>query len=127
MSIYGVGVDLVDNKRIERLLYRYGERFPARILGPNEQVEYLGLRSKTGFLAKRFAAKEAFSKALGTGFQNGIRLTDIDVVHDDLGRPGFQLFGRTKAYAEACGIAGFHLSLADEREYSIAYVILVTN
>lgn len=120
--IYGIGVDLVQISRIQRCLDHHGERFAKRVLSESEYLEFASSANQPRFLAKRFAAKEAFSKALGTGIAQGLSLRDISVDHDAAGRPFLQcrnhrLLGRFR-------ISASHLSLSDEADYAIAYVTL---
>ena len=85
--IVGVGTDIVAKARMSAIEARYGERLAQRILSDAEIAEYREVGDKAAFLAKHFAAKEAASKALGTGFGSGVRKQDISVGHDQLGRP----------------------------------------
>jgi holo-[acyl-carrier protein] synthase len=124
--IYGIGTDIVKVARMRDNLERFGERFARRILTDLELEEFLADKRPAQFLAKRFAAKEAVVKALGTGFRDGIKLSDIRVTHDDAGKPGLSCSGRTEALMRKLGVAESHLSLADEYEYSVAFVILLT-
>lgn len=113
--IYGIGVDLVDIKRIERVIRRFGERFEKRILAPDER------RPKTPEdLAKHFSAKEAFVKALGTGFV-GVGFKDIKVMKDRRGKPYIALSERIE---KRFGRLNVHLSLSDESDYVIAMVVI---
>lgn len=123
--IYGIGTDIVEIARIRAGWERHGERFLRRLLAPSEYADFAAARQPACFLAKRFAAKEAMVKALGTGFRDGIRLTDIGVVHDAAGRPGLACTGRTFGVMQGLGIGISHLSLADERDYAVAFVILL--
>lgn len=125
MTVLGVGVDIVSIERIAGLHMRYGARFAARILAPAERAQLPTGAAAAAFLAKRFAAKEAMAKALGTGFREGLRLADIEVTHNDKGRPGLRLHGAAAALAAALGVRQMHLSLADERRYAIAHVLLL--
>lgn len=125
MHIVGIGVDIVDVRRMERLLTRHGDRFPRRILGSQEHEEFARAANPPAFLAKRFAAKEAVSKAMGTGFRDGMFLADIAVDHDELGRPLVALGGVAAIRARERGITEWHLSLADEHHMAIAYVTAV--
>ena len=122
--IHGVGVDIVHVPRMKRNLDRYGERFARRILTENECLEFRAAGSTAHFLAKRFAAKEAFAKALGTGFRDGLSLRQVGVRNDTLGRPGFVVSGRAGELMRQFGIAAAHLSLADENDYALASVTL---
>jgi len=112
--IKGVGVDLVTISRIESVHVKHGERFARRILGSAELDEYRLTKFPGRFLAKRFAAKEAAAKALGTGERDGILFKDFCVEHDELGKPLLQIHGKAAVRAESLGISTFHLSLSDE-------------
>lgn len=122
--IYGIGVDLVDNRRMERVLRRWGERFVLRVFTENETDAASDKAGRPGKLALRFAAKEAFSKALGLGMKRGVRWRDIEVFNDPNGRPGLNFYGKTLKICRDRGITGVHLSLSDESAYSIATVVL---
>ncbi|MGH8583173.1 MAG: holo-ACP synthase [Gammaproteobacteria bacterium] len=123
--IFGIGVDLVHIPRVERGLERYGERYSRRILSAREYGD-LGLQTTrpARFVASRFAAKEAFAKALGTGFRDGLWLRDISVTHDKLGKPWIETQGRASALLRERGIGATHLSLSDEFDYALAFVTL---
>jgi len=126
--IYGIGVDLVRVDRIEKAVRRYGERFLGRIFTPQE-VAYCEGRHRQGVfqLAQRFAAKEAFSKALGVGLrQGGIRWREVEVVVNRLGKPGLAVSGRAAELCREAGIVNMQLSLADEDNHAMAVVILET-
>ncbi|GAB2903461.1 holo-ACP synthase [Uliginosibacterium flavum] len=121
--IYGIGTDIVTVARMRDSLARHGERFAQRLLHPLELEAYAKAREPERFLAKRFAAKEAFSKALGTGLRPPATLSAIGVSHDELGKPLY-VFG--EALAEHLAGLGLraHLSISDEREHVIAFAIL---
>jgi len=125
MHIVGIGVDIVAIARMEGLLARHGERFAQRILGETEFAEFGKTPHPAAFLAKRFAAKEAVSKAMGTGFRDGMRLAEVGVAHDALGRPLVALSGRAAEVAVEQGIDAWFISLADEKDLAIAYVTAV--
>lgn len=122
--IFGIGTDIVRISRMAENLDRYGERFAARILTEAEMAVFTGSAQQAQFLAKRFAAKEAAAKALGTGFRDGLSLRDISVSNDILGKPELMFSQRAQQNLEKQGVGSAHLSLSDEREYAIAYVIL---
>lgn len=123
MKVIGVGIDIVNIGRIARLMERYGPRFESHILHHREREQLEG-RDRVAFMAKRFAAKEALGKALGTGLAHGVRFGEIEVTHNERGRPGLELHGGTLAVALKLGVSETHLSLSDEREYAVAYVLL---
>jgi holo-[acyl-carrier protein] synthase len=123
--IYGIGVDLVKVARIERVLERYGDRFLERVFRAREIAYCRGKAWAASALAMRFAAKEAFSKALGVGLRkDGIRWREVEVVPNRLGKPEIFVSGRAAALCETVGIANMHLSLTDEDNRALAVVIL---
>lgn len=122
--IYGVGVDLVEPQRVARLLDRYGERFARRVLAPGEWPQYSKSPKPALFLANHFAAKEAFSKALGTGFRGFVTLQRISVVQDRLGKPSFAFHRELEALLRERGVRRHHLSLSDEASMACAFVVL---
>jgi len=124
--IYGIGTDIVKVARMQRNLDRWGERFAERILTLTEMNDFNITSKKANFLAKRFAAKEAASKAMGLGFQDWLELKHIAVTHEKNGKPLLKFFGYAKAYLSANKIAVSHLSLSDEKEYAIAFVTMET-
>lgn len=122
-SIRGLGIDLVEIERIRGALGRHGERFAERILAESELAEYRACADRVRFLARRFAAKEAVVKALGTGFRDGIGLRDIAVVHDPAGRPALACSGGAAAELARQGRPVLHITLTDERHYALACVV----
>lgn len=122
--IFGIGVDIVEIGRIEGSLARFGDAFAERILSEPEWLEYGQSQVKARFLAKRFAAKEAFGKALGSGIRPPALLQNIGVAHDDLGKPVFDLAPALQAHIAARGIRACHLSLSDEKALALAFVVL---
>lgn len=121
--IAGIGTDLVEIGRLCRLLDRHGERAVARLLAPQEMADYQNARDPGRFLAKRFAAKEAFAKALGTGVRDPVLLPAIAVTHDALGRPGLAFSPAVAEILAARGLTA-HLSLSDEVSHALAFVVL---
>ncbi len=124
--ICGIGVDLVRVDRLARALTRYGERFLRRVFTDRE-IAYCQGRAKQGVyqFAQRFAAKEAFSKALGVGLrQGGIRWREVEVLPDPRGKPEIQVTGRAAELCEELGVKGIHLSLTDEDNLAVAMVVL---
>jgi len=122
--IYGVGQDLVEIPRIERALARFGERFALRILCAPELARYRRHRQPAAFLAKRFAAKEAFTKALGTGIHAPANWHGVWVENLRSGKPELHFTPALKDLLEQRGIRRAHLSLTDERALAAATVIL---
>ena len=122
--IYGIGVDVLEPGRVSRLLESYGERFARRVLTPDEWPSYERSRRPVLFLANRFAAKEAFSKAMGTGFRYPVTLGQISVLQNRRGKP--ELFYRPdlQRLVESEGIAGSHVTISDEQSVVCAVVVL---
>lgn len=124
--IHGIGTDLVAVARIADLHGRFGERFARRLLTEAELREYAHATSPARFLAKRFAAKEALAKALGTGLRAPVTLGNIGVGHDSLGRPTFTVAAPLADWLRARGIDRLHLSLSDEHDHALAFAIAET-
>ena len=122
--IYGIGTDIVRVARMQENLDKHGEQFVKRILTDNELRDYHNSVHPAHFLAKRFAAKEATAKAMGTGFSQGLSLRHIGVAHDELGKPMLEFTDTANEFIERNGIKKTHVSLADEKEYAVAFVTL---
>jgi holo-[acyl-carrier protein] synthase len=122
--IYGVGTDLIALNRVERVLDRYGERFARRILCEPELKRFRAHRQPVAYLAKRFAAKEAFTKALGTGIHAPANWHGVWVVNLKSGKPQLEFSDELKKLLEKKQISRRHLSLTDEKEMAAATVIL---
>ncbi|EGK72812.1 Holo-acyl-carrier-protein synthase [Methyloversatilis universalis FAM5] len=121
--IFGVGTDLCGIARFERMLAGDGDGIARRILAASELDEFARAKQPAHFLAKRFAAKEALGKALGTGIRAPVLLRSIAVTHDDLGKPAFAYDNTLTAWMSARGLHA-HLSLSDETEYALAFVVV---
>ena len=122
--IYGVGTDVVEIARIEQALQRFGERFARRILCGPELKRFRSHRLPASYLAKRFAAKEAFTKALGTGIQAPANWHGVWVRNLPSGKPVLEFSDALKELLSRLGVASSHLSLTDERGVAMATVIL---
>tara|TARA_Y200000002_G_scaffold382497_1_gene399755 strand:+ start:779 stop:1165 length:387 start_codon:yes stop_codon:yes gene_type:complete len=125
MEILGNGVDIIQNSRIKKLIRN--KKFIFRVFSKNEINESKKTKNKANFFAKRFAAKEAFVKSIGLGFRKGINLKDICVHKDKLGKPNIVLNSKVKKVLSkkfSSNRFKIFLSLSDEKDYSIAYVIL---
>ena len=120
----GIGTDILRFERMAEVHERLGDRFVSRILTPREQEEFSSSKRPLNLLAKRFAAKEAVAKCLGTGIGRGVSWQDIEITHDESGAPGVQLSGGALAAAEARGGSRVLLSLADEKDCVIAFAVL---
>jgi holo-[acyl-carrier protein] synthase len=122
--IVGIGTDLVEIARVENALARFGERFARKVLVPREFERFLVHRKPAAYLAKRFAAKEALSKALGTGIRSPVSWQNIGVANHSSGRPYFELSGALAEYMRGRGVGIAHVSLTDERGMAAAFVVL---
>jgi holo-[acyl-carrier protein] synthase len=123
--IFGIGVDLVKVARIAAALERYGDRFVQRIFTPQEIDHCQGKARTASMLAMRFAAKEAFSKALGVGLRrDGIRWREVEVVPNSRGKPELVITGRAAELCAEAGIINMHLTLTDENDQALAVVVL---
>lgn len=121
--IYGIGTDIVAVVRMKALYERHGDRALDKVLAPSERDVCRASNDPARFLAKRFAAKEALGKALGTAIRAPVLLTSIAVGHDDLGKPVFEFHDALAGYIAERHIAA-HLSLTDEKDYVVAFVVL---
>jgi len=125
MKILGVGVDIVENSRIGKLLKN--KLFIKRIFTNSEILIASKIKDKKSYYAKRFAAKEAFAKSIGTGFRNNLNFNDISIVNDKVGKPSFIINEKIKRIVKKKFKTisfNFFLSISDEKKYSVAYVIL---
>lgn len=125
--IFGIGTDIVIVARIEAAIARHGAAFAERILSAQELPEYAAHAHPARFLSKRFAAKEAFAKATGQGLRHPVSLQRISVAHDGLGKPVFRFDEALSAHLEQLGATHHHLSISDEREMVVAFVVLESN
>ena len=125
MKILGIGVDIVENSRIAKSLKN--SLFIERIFSNTEILIAKKLKDKKNYYSKRFAAKEAFAKSIGTGFRNNLNFKDISIVNDKMGKPSFIISEKIKKIIKKefkVSSFNFFLSISDEKKYSIAYVIL---
>ncbi|MBL4762240.1 MAG: holo-ACP synthase [Gammaproteobacteria bacterium] len=122
--IIGIGVDIVEISRIKALYEKYGERFSTRILCAAELKELSDLSNPVLLLAKRFAAKEAASKALGTGMRDGIGFQSFEVAHDALGKPELIFHDAALKKTNCLKMTSAHLSISDEKKYAVGFVTL---
>jgi holo-[acyl-carrier protein] synthase len=120
----GIGTDLLDQRRIANIVAKQGERFARRILTPQELLLWAEKANSVNFLAKRFAAKEAISKALGTGIAQGIGFQQMNIYADDLGKPTVELLEGALTRAKALGGKQVLLSLSDEGDMILAFAVL---
>ena len=125
MKILGIGVDIVDNLRISKSLKN--SLFIKRIFSNSEIQIAKKIKDKKSYYSKRFAAKEAFAKSIGTGIRNDLNFNDITIINDKLGKPSFVITDKIKKIVKKqfkTSSFNFFLSISDEKKYSIAYVIL---
>ncbi len=123
--IIGIGTDIVEVERIKSSLTRTSERFAQRILSDNEYEQFKKNNFPERFLAKKFAAKEAFAKALGTGFRNGLNMCDIEITHTELGQPIITYIGESESIKELLSTnSSCHITISDEKNYAVAFVII---
>ncbi len=122
--IVGIGTDVCSVVRIARVLERHGERFVRRILTPQERPRYERTHDKAGHLAKRFAAKEAFSKAIGTGIHAPFTWHSISLGRDARGKPLIVPGEAMARHLELLGVTGSHVSLTDDHDVAMAFVVL---
>lgn len=121
--IHGIGTDIVAVDRLRRMWERHGDHAVARLLAPDELPAFSKAGDKGRFLAKRFAAKEAFAKAFGTGLRPPALLGAIAVTNDELGKPALRFHGDLERTMCANGLTA-HLSISDESDYAVAFVLL---
>ena len=122
--IFGIGTDLLDATRIRDGLARFGEHYADRILAPAEHAGYYASGDPARFLAKCFAAKEAFAKATGTGLRAPVSLRNIAVLRDTHGKPHIECAPELTAWLAARGVNAHHVSLSDEGDLVLAFVVL---
>ncbi len=122
--IVGVGVDIAETERFEKLYSRYGERIARRILTDSEQVEFGRRNNPASYLATRFAAKEAAAKALGTGFGCGVGYKSIEIKNNNQGKPMLKFINSALELARQKQVENVLVSLSDEKHYVVAIVIL---
>ena len=115
---------MVTIARVAAAIERHGDAFARKVLGPAEMDDYTGATAPERLLAKRFAAKEAFAKALGTGIGAAAGWHDIRVIHDAVGRPGFEIGGAAGESTVRLGVNRHHLSLSDEHHQVVAVAVL---
>ena len=127
MKILGIGVDIVENKRFKKSIKN--KNLIKRLFSLSEIKNSKLIKDKSTFFSKKFAAKESFSKALGTGFRRGLNFKDIEILNNNLGKPYFKLNNKIKKIiSKTLKVKNFDifLSISDEKQYSIAFTIIQT-
>ncbi len=119
--IFGIGSDIIEIERVGKSILK--EEFKQKLYSERE-IAYCEANRKAESYAARFAGKEAFFKALGTGWRDGLILTEVEILNDELGKPYIELSGKTKEIVEAKGVKHIHISLSHSKENAIAYVVL---
>ena len=125
MKIIGIGVDIIDNKRIKNSIKN--RNFLNRVFGSHELLKSKNILNKTNYFAKRFAAKESLSKALGTGFKDGLNFKDIQILNNKIGKPYYLLNKKLENFIKKKKkLKNFilFLSISDEKDYSVAFTII---
>jgi holo-[acyl-carrier protein] synthase len=125
MNVLGIGMDIVETKRIAESLDRFGDRFLRRVFLEDEVAYSRSMKFPHLHLAARFAAKEAISKAFGTGIGRELGWRDLEIVRDQVGAPGVRLHGRAEAYAKSRGVARVLVSLSHTTEYGAASAVII--
>lgn len=123
--IFGIGVDVLESRRVERVHSRFGQRFVERLLMPAEREQLARTRRPQRFLAMRFAAKEAIVKAMGTGFAHGVWIRDVGVLQNSWGRPEVIYSERGERVRRALGVGEGHVTLTDEAGLIVAVAVLL--
>ena len=122
--IHGIGIDMVDIERIEKSLGRFGDNFASRVLSHSEFEEFQKNKHQAAFVSKRFAVKEAFFKAIGFGLRNGLSFKQIEVLHDERGKPVLECYDKAREFMQTYSITHAHISITDEAKYAAAVVVL---
>lgn len=123
--IFGIGIDVLEARRIQEAYARYGERFVERLLMPEERIQLARTRRPERFLAMRFAAKEAIVKAMGTGFAHGVWIRDVGVVQNERGKPEVVFSARGERVRRELGVGEAHVTLTDEAGLIVAVAVLL--
>lgn len=124
MSIIGVGIDFIEILRIKNIISHYGKRFPKKILSAEEWKKYILMESNINFLAKKFTAKEAASKALGTGINDGITFNQLEFYNNKSGQPKLRFLKNALKKSKEIKCKSIHVSISDQKLYAYALVIL---
>ncbi len=123
--IFGIGIDVLQTERIERVYQKHGERFVAHLLMPEERAQLVRTARPARFLAMRFAAKEAIVKGMGTGFAHGVWIRDVGIVQNAWGKPEIVYSARGAQVRDSLGIGAGHVTLTDEAGFVVAFAVLM--
>lgn len=124
MSIVGIGIDIIEISRIKKNINVFHNRLAKRILSETEWIQYIKNKNCINFIAKKFAVKEAASKALGTGIKHGIFFNQIEYYNDKMGRPKLRFLKNALERSKEIYCNSIHLSISDQKMYACALVIL---
>ena len=122
--IVGIGVDIVDVSRIQKMFDKYGQHFAERILCKEEMQGFSKVTNPVSLLAKRFAAKEAAAKALGTGMREGVGFQSFQITHDALGKPELTFHHAALQKIHFLKVSRTHITISDEKNYAVGFVTL---
>lgn len=126
MSVVGIGTDIIEIARLEKMSTAIRDKLAKRVLTTSEYKKYQSLNNATSFLAKRWAGKEATAKALGTGIANGVSFQHMEIQSLPSGQPILVLTGRALGVAQEKSALSWHISLSDEKNYATSFVVLST-
>lgn len=124
MSVVGIGTDILEISRLQNMKAQVLEKFALRVLTTSEHDKYQSMKFPLPYLAKRWAGKEALAKAVGTGIANGVTFQQISINTMASGKPELVLSGQALILALQLGAKSWHISLSDEKEYAVAFVVL---
>ena len=124
MSVVGIGTDIIDITRLEKMSEKALDKLAQRVLTPNEHTQYQSLKFQLPYLAKRWAGKEAAVKALGTGIASGVSFQQVEITSLESGQPQLNFSDKALITAQTLGAQSYHISLSDEKAYATAFVVL---
>lgn len=127
MSIVGIGTDIVEIERLSQMSDKALSKLMLRVLTPDEQLRYQSMKFPIPYLAKRWAAKEAAAKALGTGIAKGVSFQDFQIDNTEQGQPFLIVKGEAAKFADEKQGKRWHISISDEKQYALAFVTLSTD
>ena len=124
--IKGIGTDLLEKRRIEKSISKFGNKFVKKVLTEKEHQEYQTKKTsekKVSFLSNNFACKEAFSKVLGLGFSEGLSFKDVEILRNRKGAPRLELSKKVCKKVETLGFKRFHITISDTEDFSLAFIV----